>query len=57
MLRAARADYAERVLGAESTPLLWTDPATQSEVGLVMLLRDEPPSAVRDAIQAARTVP
>jgi hypothetical protein len=49
-LRAARDAFLEIEAGAGYTPLDWIDPATQQELYLHMLLRDELPAPVQAAL-------
>lgn len=50
-LRATRDAYGERDPGRGFTPLVWTDPDTQQPVWFHMLLRDEVPERVQQALE------
>lgn len=52
LLRVARNLYQGSVAGSEHTPMVWTNPETGEVQGFDMLLRDEVPAAVQDALDA-----
>ena len=53
-LRGLRLDYSARVEHPASTPVLWTNPDTDVVQLFYMLLRDEVPATVRQALETAQ---
>jgi hypothetical protein len=54
LLRFARNFYQGSTPGSDYTPMVWTNPETGNLEGFDMMLRDEVPAHVRDALDAVR---